>query len=659
MLPRLLTLLQLVSRATSPITILVGVLVLVGWTFDIPTLKSVIPGLATMKANTALAFVLAGSALWLARKNPLTQRARHCAQVCALLVVVVGGLTLLEYLVGIDLGIDQFLFTEPSAAGVTAPPGRMALTAAFNFLLLGVALLLLSTDRAYELLQLLTLTALGVVLLALVGYVYGASTLYHIGPYSSVAIHTAMTFAMLCLGILFACADRGLMQIITSANAGGVIARWLVPPAVLVPFLLGWLRLKGQQAGLYPTEFGIALFVLATIIIFTALVWWTARALDLIDRERQHTVDELTVEVHARERVEAALRQQADRVRVQAEALHASEARLAGIIASAMDAIISIDEAQRILLFNVAAEQMFRCPAAEAIGQLLDRFIPARFQGIHSEQIRAFGRTGITNRSMLSLGMLTALRADGEEFPIEASISQVVVAGQRVFTVIIRDITERKRLEAQLLQAQKMESIGQLAGGIAHDFNNVLSAVIGFLGTAQQQLSEDHLVQRDLQVAEASAWRAARLTRQLLTFARKQIVEPHVLNLNDVIVEMDKLLRQLIGEDIELVSLPADDLGQIKADPGQIEQVIANLVVNARDAMPHGGRLTIETANTWLDADYTRQHVGVVPGDYVMLAVSDTGTGMDDSVQKHIFEPFYTTKEIDKGTGLGLGRCAS
>jgi PAS domain S-box-containing protein len=224
-------------------------------------------------------------------------------------------------------------------------------------------------------------------------------------------------------------------------------------------------------------------------------------------------------------------------------------------------------------------------------------------------------------------------------------------------TQLHTEIAERKRLEAQLLHAQKMESIGHLAGGIAHDFNNMLSAIIGFLGTAQEQLPQEHPVQRDLQVAEGSAWRAAALTRQLLVFARKQIVEPHVLSLNEVIVEMDKLLRRLIGEDIELITLPADDLGQIKADPSQIEQVIVNLVVNARDAMPQGGRLTIETANTILDAGYARQHVGAVPGDYVMLAVSDTGYGMDKEVQQHIFEPFYTTKEVGKGTGLGLATC--
>jgi CheY-like chemotaxis protein len=185
----------------------------------------------------------------------------------------------------------------------------------------------------------------------------------------------------------------------------------------------------------------------------------------------------------------------------------------------------------------------------------------------------------------------------------------------------------------------------------------MLSAVIGFIGSAREELSEDSPAQHDLEVAESAAWRAAGLTRQLLAFARKQIVDARVLNLNTVILDMDKLLRRLIGVDIDLITLTAPDLVQVKVDPGHIEQVILNLAVNARDAMPNGGKLVIETANTVLDTHYTDQHVGVMPGAYVMLAISDTGIGMDTAVQQHIFEPFYTTKEVGKGTGLGLSTC--
>ncbi|MEO7911802.1 MAG: PAS domain S-box protein [Roseiflexaceae bacterium] len=247
--------------------------------------------------------------------------------------------------------------------------------------------------------------------------------------------------------------------------------------------------------------------------------------------------------------------------------------------------------------------------------------------------------------------------ADGSWRWIEARTTLVARQAGAVVVTVSHDITERKRIDAHLLQAQKMETVGHLAGGIAHDFNNMLSAIIGFIGSAQDQLTPDHAVQHNLKVAETAAWRAAKLTRQLMAFARKQVVEPQVLNLNTVMVELDTMLRRLISEDIDLIILPTPDLGQIKADPGQIEQVITNLIVNARDVMPQGGRLTIATSNTMLDSTFVSQHGGGVPGDYVLLTVNDTGLGMSEATQARIFEPFFTTKEIGKGTGLGLAIC--
>jgi nitrogen-specific signal transduction histidine kinase len=223
--------------------------------------------------------------------------------------------------------------------------------------------------------------------------------------------------------------------------------------------------------------------------------------------------------------------------------------------------------------------------------------------------------------------------------------------------VVAEDITERTQLEAQVLQMQKMESIGRLAGGIAHDFNNLLTVIIGNTGLALETLAPNDPVREDLQAIQAASHRATGLTHQLLAFARKQILEPRVISLNALIVEMDKLLRRLIREDIDLVTLPAADLWHVKVDPGQIEQVLVNLVVNGRDAMLDGGQLTIETRNVVLDDIYVRSHVSIIPGSYVMLAVSDTGVGMSPEVQTRLFEPFFTTKEPGKGTGLGLATC--
>ncbi len=220
--------------------------------------------------------------------------------------------------------------------------------------------------------------------------------------------------------------------------------------------------------------------------------------------------------------------------------------------------------------------------------------------------------------------------------------------------VVIEDITERKRLEAQFRQSQKLEGIGLLAGGVAHDFNNMLTVILGYCDLLSSRLSLNDRLLSDVWQIRKCGERAAALTRQLLAFSRKQVLEVRVLDLNALVSGLDRMLQRLIGEDIDLQTVLPSDLGLIKADPGQIEQVIMNLVVNARDAMSTGGKLTIETANVYLDQDYAGKHLAVTPGPYVMLAVTDSGCGMDSATKGRIFEPFFTTKEQGKGTGLGL-----
>jgi PAS domain S-box-containing protein len=219
---------------------------------------------------------------------------------------------------------------------------------------------------------------------------------------------------------------------------------------------------------------------------------------------------------------------------------------------------------------------------------------------------------------------------------------------------IIVDITERKQFEAQLQQARRMEAVGRLAGGIAHDFNNLLTIIKGYTELALMRAKGLPELRADVERIEDASERASGLVRQLLAFSRRQVLQPKVLDLNGIVVGLDKLLRRLMDEDIEMLTVADQPVGAIKADPGQVEQVIMNLVVNARDAMPDGGRLIVETANVELDAGYARDHATVRPGRYVMLAVSDTGTGMSAETVAHIFEPFYTTKESGRGTGLGL-----
>src|SRR2546425_4434644 len=259
-------------------------------------------------------------------------------------------------------------------------------------------------------------------------------------------------------------------------------------------------------------------------------------------------------------------------------------------------------------------------------------------------------------RSLKEFNGLAAewLRKDGS--PTVVRISGRTISGEHNTTsyeLFTEDVTERRALEQQLRQAQKMEAIGRLAGGIAHDFNNLLMVISGYSEFLLERLAHDAPLRAPAQEIANAAQRATSLTRQLLAFSRKQMLAPKIIDLNAIVTENLKMLNRVIGEDIDLVMVPGADLGAVKADPGQIEQVVMNLAVNARDAMPQGGNLTIETANVQLDANYARFHEPVKPGDYVMLAISDTGMGMDSDTQSHIFEPFYTTKGL-KGTGLGL-----
>jgi two-component system cell cycle sensor histidine kinase/response regulator CckA len=322
-----------------------------------------------------------------------------------------------------------------------------------------------------------------------------------------------------------------------------------------------------------------------------------------------------------------------------------SQARLAGILGSAMDAIISTGPDQRILYFNPAAERMFAVAAEDVVGTDIARFVPAGLRDGHASLVREFGRQGSTARRVGTRGVLRAVRASGEEFPIEASISHTGSGDAQLFTIVIRDRTEHDQLQAQLLQSQKLEGIGRLAGGVAHDFNNLLTVILGYcelLRTRQRGGSE-------LEEINNAARRASQLTRQLLAFSRRQVLQVETLDLNGLIRGLNRMLRRIIGEDVVLQTDLADDFLWVVADVGQMEQVLLNLVVNARDAMPSGGTLRIATSIT----QHTAPHESAMPLTSVELMVSDTGVGMTEDVRSRIFEPFFTTKG-DSGSGLGL-----
>jgi PAS domain S-box-containing protein len=309
----------------------------------------------------------------------------------------------------------------------------------------------------------------------------------------------------------------------------------------------------------------------------------------------------------------------------------------------------------RVLQWNAAAEQLFGWRAPEVLGRP-----DPTVSDEHREESRALRDAALAGRSATGLET-QRLRKDGTLVDVSLALAVIRDAhgAPTGFVLLAADRTEHRRLEAQLRQAQKMEAVGRLAGGVAHDFNNMLTAIKSY-----SQLVLADLAMADALAAEAlaadvreidrAADRAAQLTKQLLAFSRQQVLEPRVLDLNETVGGVEAMLRRLIGADVEVRTRLAPTLGRVQADPGQLEQVLMNLAVNARDAMPGGGTLTIETANVELDGRYARGHAGVEPGPYVMLAVSDTGVGMDPATQARIFEPFFTTKAAGKGTGLGL-----
>jgi two-component system cell cycle sensor histidine kinase/response regulator CckA len=251
------------------------------------------------------------------------------------------------------------------------------------------------------------------------------------------------------------------------------------------------------------------------------------------------------------------------------------------------------------------------------------------------------------------------IRKDGQVVwgRLSASLAREKAGHADLSIGMVEDITEQRNLEAKFIEAQKMEVIGQLAGGVAHDFNNILAVIMGYSDLMTQKLAPDSECKGYVETIRSSAERAAGLTRQLLIFSRKQTVQPVVLDLNDVLLDLNKMLRRLIDENIELTIVPGKEIGPIKADSGYVGQVIMNLAVNARDAMPNGGKLTISVASATRDENDLRQHKGLFPGEYIMLSVSDTGTGMTEEVKARMFEAFFTTKPKGKGTGLGLATC--
>ncbi len=872
--PRLVREFKICSHIASLGALAVCALVLAGWAFDLASLKSFIPNLPTMKVRNAAALALAGIGLWILQGESGNSRRRIAGQVLAGLAGLFGLLTLSEYFFGWHLAIAPSLFRDPPGIAGIDLPGRTAPQAGACLVLIAVALLTLDseTDRGWRPAQWLSLAVVLTSTLTLLGFLYGVSALYQSSSHIAVSFPTALALLILSLGILSARPERGVMRPLVSQSPGGVLARQLAPAVMSVPFLLGWLRLLGEQRGLYGRALGLALFASANVVVFAFLVWRSIATVDQMDSERQQaeaasrrsetglaeaqrlahlgtwewdvvkdrawwseemyrifgldpsritpTLENSLKCMHPDDRglVEAALKESFEQQKpynidyrivrpdgavrfvhaqgevsydydhrpvrmvgivqdvseqTQAEeALRESEARyrvlfernLAGIVqASKSGVVLNCNESfARIFGFASREEalgqslQEFRFDPADraafiaglqqagtlrdvelhlrrrdgreiwilenlslvkptdggepvveatvfditdrkrteeenarlnaAIEQSVEAVLITDTQGIIHyvnpafERITGYGREEALGKNPRFLrsglqdstfyerlwktildgrvwhGEVVNRRKDGRLYTEEMNIAPVRNASGEIthFIATKQDVTARKELEQQLQQAQKMEAIGRLAGGVAHDFNNLLTIINGYSQMLVEGLEASDTLRNQVAEILKAGERAAGLTQQLLAFSRRQVLNMQVLDLNQVVTETHKMLHRLVGEDIECRTALHPELWRVKADSGQITQILMNLAVNARDAMPQGGTLTIETSNVNLDSRYAATHAEVTPGRYAVLAVSDTGVGMSRETQAHIFEPFFTTKEQGKGTGLGL-----
>lgn len=337
----------------------------------------------------------------------------------------------------------------------------------------------------------------------------------------------------------------------------------------------------------------------------------------------------------------------------------AAEQRFEQLLEFAPDAIFGVGRDGAIAIVNQQAESLFGYTRSELIGMPVEKLVPSRFAERHpADRERYF-----ENPKMRPMGAgveLSAVHKYGGEFPVEISLSSIDSGSETLAVAAVRDISERtesereRALQEQLNQAQRLESVGQLAGGVAHDFNNILGVILNYARFVGEELDPESQAFADTQEIERAAERAAALTRQLLIFSRREVAKAEVISLRDLLNDLEKLLHRALGERVALETSCADDIWPIQADPGQIEQVLVNLAVNARDAMPGGGRLHIELENAVLDDEYHYMHPDTEPGRYVRIKVSDSGQGMERDVLSRAFEPFFTTKSKGEGTGLGL-----
>lgn len=630
---RLLASFRSFCRVASITVILLGCLVLFGWVWDITMLKGVLPGLVTMKVNTALAFILAGLSLHLQVIDKPNQSTRALARGCALLVTLIGMLTLSQDLFGWDLGIDDLLYQEAAGTVQTSKPGRMAPFTALCFFLSGIALLLLDAKvrQGHRLAQALILGAALISFLTLLGYGYGVQSLYGIEPYSSMALHTALAFILLSSGILCSRPDRGLMAIVTSEDLGGVMVRRLLLPALLIPLILGWLRLAGERAELYAREFGVSLMVLLGTTIFSGLILMSARSLQRIDLERGRIAD----------------------------ALRESEERFRATFEQAAVGIAHVAPDGRWLLVN----QRFCAIVGYMPAELLER----TFQDItHPDDLQAdveCVRQMLANELQSYSLEKRYIRKDGSCVWINLTVSLVrEPAGEpKYFIAVIEDITARRRAEEevrrlnQLLEHRVIQRTAELEAAnkelegfsysVSHDLRAPLRAIAGFSQILSQEYAAQlpNEAQHYLNLVQDSAKRMDKLINDLLAFSRlnRQALSRRPVDPADLVRQaLEELRSEQEGRrlDIRIGELP-----ECQADPSLLKQVFINLLSNALKFTRHRELAVIEIG--------CQAHQ-----DTPVYFVRDNGVGFDMRYAHKLFAVFQRLHRAEdyEGTGVGL-----
>ncbi|MEG4056796.1 MULTISPECIES: PAS domain S-box protein [unclassified Microcoleus] len=476
-----------ISQMASLLVMAIGCLVLLGWQFDISLLKSGFPGMAsTMKANTAICFLLAGVSLTLLQYQR-TRLQNRIAQGMAGLIIIMGLLTLSQYIFGWKLGIDQWLFRD-FVSSATPYPGRMGLNTALNFVLMGLALLLLgqNSQRDTWFAQIFSSVATLISLLALFAHLFHVDILERLATITTTQpVNTIATFFILYGGILWLRPKQGLMQVVNSPLVGGVMVRWLLPWGTIFPVTLNWLTLQGQNLGWYNVNFGYTLRSTVMVVTFSILILGTARSLNQIDYRRQKAEKQIkklneTLEILVAERTDA---------------LQKSQARFAGILEIANDAIISVDRTQRITLFNQGAEKMFGYKIEDILGKPLNLLLPEQFRDAHPQHIKQFAQSSTRARRMGERGEILGRRQDGTQFSAEASISKLEMGDETVFTVIMRDISDRKQIEMALRNSEEQfrhafedASIGMAIVSLDGHWIKVNPALCQILGYSSEEL---------------------------------------------------------------------------------------------------------------------------------------------------------------------------